>query len=803
LAAGSSDAADRVVAVFLLVLRAVTLALGAAVVIGSSGFVHPLAARAALGVLAAESVALWVVAARRWRRRASPTLYERTALVETVVGVAGLVVVAYATPLELRTTSTFWIEPYTVISAVVLAAAARRAIVGCAGAACLTATYLLCVFVFAHDGMKLSAEAQATAWTNALSYLPFFAVAAIGFALVRTVVGNIDALRSELEYTSARLARMRAAGEAYDIGHDIAKAALRELRGAMTPQMRSRAQKHRVDLMREMSREERRANSLRDELNALAVASAAAMTGLEELDVIPAGAPTDLIVRAVRELLNNASEYARGFPVTLTARSSIELVQVTVHDDGPGVDPAILASSWARKQGTLHQLQAAGGRYRVDSSPDARAGTAVTVTWPAVVPDRYRAGVPLARARWGRHLAGRMRATTPEEHDARRGQRAQPGYLQRASRRRRQAAIALVSILMALLFAVFGVAWYASGRLMAITHVRASYPLRVVASDTQNGIVVLRRGTDAAEPGTFRLAWPGGHAIVGAVISSTSETVTRRISVVDGQLKVGQRVGIEPDRYTGDPLTALDLDFSTVGIPTALGPMPAWYIPGRRSTWMILIHGLGGSRADTLPAMPTLHALGYPMLAVSYRSDVDAPHASDHRSHLGATEWHDVAAAVDYAVGHHASGAVLYGYSLGGSMALIVARDPHTRPYVRAVVLDSPLLDWPATLDYAAERQGIPQVLASITETLLAWRAHIDYAQFDQLEHERQLRAPVLLFQGSKDTVVPPNLARQFAHDRPALITYVPVTGADHVSAIDTDPSAYKSALRRFLAARP
>jgi hypothetical protein len=386
LAAGGSDVADRAVAVFLLVLRAVTLALGAAVVIGSAGFVHPFAARATLAVLAAQSIVLCAVAARRWRRRASPTLHERTALLETVAGVAGLVVMAYATPLKLRTTSTFWIEPYTVISAVVLAAAARRAIVGWVGAVCLTATYLLCVLVFAHDGARLSTEAQAIAWTNALSYLSFFAIAAIGFALVRTVVENIDVLRSELEYKSARLARMRAAGEAYDIGHDIAKAALRELRGEMTPRLRSRARKHRVDLIREVTREERQADSLRDELDALAAASAVATSGLQELDVIPAGAPTDLIVRAVRELLNNASEYARGFPITLSARSSLELVQVTVRDEGPGVDPAVLASSWARKRGTLHQLQAAGGSYRVDSSPATRAGTAVMVIWPAVAP---------------------------------------------------------------------------------------------------------------------------------------------------------------------------------------------------------------------------------------------------------------------------------------------------------------------------------------------------------------------------------------------------------------------------------
>ncbi len=383
-------------------------------------------------------------------------------------------------------------------------------------------------------------------------------------------------------------------------------------------------------------------------------------------------------------------------------------------------------------------------------------------------------------------------------------------------RRLRQAATALLAVcllLLALFAAAFGAAWYVSGRLMAIVHVHDSYPLRVLAveagageasaGEASAGEVVLARGPDATEPGSFRLAWRSGHATVGAVLASGGTTVTRRVSGIHGRLAAGERVGIEPDPYTGNPLAALHLAYATVSVPTPLGGMPAWYLPGRRSTWVILIHGLGGSRADTLPAMGTLHALGYPMLAISARNDVGAPRSPDGHSHLGATEWHDVAAAVVYALAHHASGVVLYGYSLGGSMALMAARDPQLRPAIRAVVLDSPLLDWPATLDYAAQRNGIPEPFAALTEAVLAYRAHIDYGQFDQLEHEQQLQTPVLLFQGTADSVLPPRLAGEFARKRPDLVTYVPVAGADHVSAIDTAPRLYRRALERFLARWP
>jgi pimeloyl-ACP methyl ester carboxylesterase len=333
--------------------------------------------------------------------------------------------------------------------------------------------------------------------------------------------------------------------------------------------------------------------------------------------------------------------------------------------------------------------------------------------------------------------------------------------------------------------------------------VRDTYPLQVVAIASNGTAVTLSSGQDAAEPGSFRLAWPGGHARAGPVTSSGPGSVTRQLSRVSGHLAAGQRAGIEPDPYTGDPRTALGIPFTTVRVPTPLGGMPAWRITGRRSTWVILIHGLDGSRADTLPIMPALRALGFPMLAITCRNDTGAPASPDHQSHLGATEWHDVEAAIGYAVGHGASGVVLLGYSLGGAMAAVTAEDSPLRGQVRGLVLDSPILDWPATLDYQGHRHGLPQPLISLTETLLAWRTGLDYAQFGQLRHEAALHIPVLLIQGTADTIVPPAAADAFARGDPRLVTYLRVAGADHVSAIDTDPRGYRAALTRFLTRYP
>lgn len=142
--------------------------------------------------------------------------------------------------------------------------------------------------------------------------------------------------------------------------------------------------------------------------------------------------------------------------------------------------------------------------------------------------------------------------------------------------------------------------------------------------------------------------------------------------------------------YDGDPKTALGLPFQDVSYPSEVGPMPAWLVPGTspKSTWVIGVHGRNADKAETFRVMRTVHALGMPMLSIAYRNDVGAPPSQDRRNHLGDKEWHDVVSAMGYARAHGATGVVLYGWSMGGAMAMTtLQRDPS---FVRGVVLDSP-----------------------------------------------------------------------------------------------------------------
>src|SRR5204862_3442919 len=133
-------------------------------------------------------------------------------------------------------------------------------------------------------------------------------------------------------------------------------------------QLRPWAERYSSDLAAAVSDSDHAPTDLRTELAALGDAFAATGTLRAELDDVgelPESAPALLIAEATRELLNNAFYHAYGYPVTLTARSDAAAVEVVVHNDGPGVDRAVLASAWARKQNTVHQLDIAGGSYRV------------------------------------------------------------------------------------------------------------------------------------------------------------------------------------------------------------------------------------------------------------------------------------------------------------------------------------------------------------------------------------------------------------------------------------------------------
>ena len=228
--------------------------------------------------------------------------------------------------------------------------------------------------------------------------------------------------------------------------------------------------------------------------------------------------------------------------------------------------------------------------------------------------------------------------------------------------------------------------------------------------------------------------------------------------------------------------------------------MPAWYVAGSSRVWVIIVHGYGTTREEGIRPMPVLRRLGFPILDISYRNDSGSPLSPDHLYHLGATEWKDLQAAVRYALSRGAKGVILYGYSMGGGIVEDFMHHSSNSIKVRAVVLDSPALDWYSILDLAAEQRDLPLPFASLVEKVVAWR--LGMSSLDAVDQSKQTSGPtppVLVFHGLDDTTVPITSSDTWVHHYPGTAVYYRVPRADHTQSWNVNPSSYDAKLEAFL----
>jgi len=322
------------------------------------------------------------------------------------------------------------------------------------------------------------------------------------------------------------------------------------------------------------------------------------------------------------------------------------------------------------------------------------------------------------------------------------------------------------------------------------------YDTLVLAVSTTT--VTLKRTEDDMHPGVFEIEWPAGQALLGATLSSDQNSVTRPILLKTAPLSAGTSVFWTRYAYTGQIRNSLGLPLSTVQVPDPLGSMPAWYLPGKLTTWVVLVHGRGASRDETLRAFTPLSQLGFPLLAISYRNDVGVAHSSDSSNHLGDSEWQDLEAAVKYATAHGAQHLVLYGWSQGGAAIEVFLHHSSLASRVQVLILDAPTLNWTATFEYQAQEQSVPGFMVYPAEFVTSIRSGINFNDLNQL-NQAQPNIPILLFHGDNDTSTPVAVSDAFAKAHPGLVTYVRLPGVGHTEAWNANPQAYDNEVTTFL----
>lgn len=358
-------------------------------------------------------------------------------------------------------------------------------------------------------------------------------------------------------------------------------------------------------------------------------------------------------------------------------------------------------------------------------------------------------------------------------------------------------ALAAVALLLALA-AGAALAWHFSSAV--IVPDRSGWPETATVQALPPGRIVLSRSEETARRGVYGLLWQGGHAIAGEVVRSDAESVTRRLRAVNGYyLRPGMKVAFDVDVFAGDPRQTLGLHFSTVMVPDELGPMPAWLIPGRSATWAIVVHGINGDQQVGLRIVPTLHRSGLPAMLISYRGDLGSPPSPDGMHHMGLTEWHDLQAAVRYALGHGAQRVLLVGYSMGGAIVAQFMEHSPLRHRVAGLMLDAPALDWRSILEFNATQMGLPSFLALPVEWAIDARIDPDWKSLDVLSQPGAFHLPILLFHGIEDKLVPIADSDGFAAKLPRWVTYYRVPKAGHTESWNVDPRLYARRLTAFL----
>ncbi|HET7465417.1 MAG TPA: alpha/beta fold hydrolase [Candidatus Dormibacteraeota bacterium] len=382
-------------------------------------------------------------------------------------------------------------------------------------------------------------------------------------------------------------------------------------------------------------------------------------------------------------------------------------------------------------------------------------------------------------------------------------------------------AVAVVALLVAAVYA--GGGWYLSGligdRLSASARLQAfdahSYVLRVAELDASGnpltGRITLQVPAGQREvvtDGVWGVRAPdGGFGQIGRITARSSDQVTREFHQLTGPpIRAGEKLELVNDSFPEDPTAALGIPYTNVSYQGPLGSYPAWFIAGTQPDWAILVHGDAMHRQDTLEVMGPIFKAGLPMLVITYRNDPGAPAAPDGLLREGATEWQDLQAAVSYALDHGAHNVVLVGRSMGGAVVLSFLERSELANRVRAVILDAPMSSFSKAIDYAAAHFQLPLGL-TVPRSLVAWtkwiaseRYGVNWAAIDYQAQDSRLKAPILLFQGGADELVPQSMSDQLAADRPDLITYVVTPGAGHLDSWNLDPDRYERYVEDFIA---
>lgn len=322
----------------------------------------------------------------------------------------------------------------------------------------------------------------------------------------------------------------------------------------------------------------------------------------------------------------------------------------------------------------------------------------------------------------------------------------------------------------------------------------------LVVESNEAGRATVNRTAASAREGVWGLEGTQAYAQLSTIVRVTDTTIERGVRSLASEFAPGDMARIDADAYTGDPESAHGFRWEPRRIPADIGPHPAWFVDGRRATWVIFVHGQGDDRLEeSLRVLPSLVEQGFPVLVIALRNDVGATPNDSGLRYWGLEEWRDLDAAVGLGVLQGAKDFVIIGSGFGASVVSMFLHESEKVDLVKGVVFDSPVLDVESVAIGFARDHGTPAPIAWLGRKLVGVRFGMDWGALNQFDRIDQFDVPVLLLYGAQDPVTDVADFERFSNQIPDIVTPERFEQGGHADLWNIDSARYEAAIADFL----
>ncbi len=232
--------------------------------------------------------------------------------------------------------------------------------------------------------------------------------------------------------------------------------------------------------------------------------------------------------------------------------------------------------------------------------------------------------------------------------------------------------------------------------------------------------------------------------------------------------------------------------------------LTAWWIPSSRAAdrCAILLHGYSDAKVGAIAWAPTLHDLGFNILALDLRA-----HGGSEGIHstAGFFERHDVSQVIDQLRREKPGETrqiVLFGVSLGAAVAAATAV---LRDDIAAVVMECPFSDYASAAASHANVVGAPGgSLQTFAYQHARKMARADFSAVRPVDLIPQIPCPLLVIRSEVDVFISNNdaalveAATRSRGQTNGPTVYWNAENAHHVAALYEDPVEYQKRLGAF-----